>query len=498
MFEQASQPTKTHHRLLWLAVYFPRLPLDALTLNQAGTTPPTAIYETQANRQRICALNTSASAAGITVGQSYHAAQALVSGLQALPRDLQAEAACLQRLAQWALKYSSSVHIETQGLVLEIGGSLKLFRGLKNLAHELPDALTSMGYQVNTGVAPTPLAAILFARAQTQTMVTQHDMLHQRLARLPVAVLQYPQAQLATLNGLGLKTLGDCLQLPRAELSRRLGTRLRHDLDKALGVMPDPRPRFVPAPTYFGKVLLPAPVTEVEPLLFLLQRLLGELCGFLQGHGSGAQQLLLRLLSPHGQDQDIQLALLKPSRNPRHLLELWKEKLERQSLAAAVEGLELHVPKLHPLATVSADLLQDLEQVSEDLNQLIERLRNRLGADAIQYLQCLDEHRPERAAQQSTTFPTQPRPANAPCQTMALRPNWLLNEPQALSINEGIPEYFGCLTLLEGPERIETGWWDQDSVRRDYYIASNPRHQRLWIFRTLDSQPRWYLHGLFS
>ena len=41
----------------------------------------------------------------------------------------------------------------------------------------------------------------------------------------------------------------------------------------------------------------------------------------------------------------------------------------------------------------------------------------------------------------------------------------------------------GRLTLLEGPERLETGWWDEDGITRDYYTAINPQGMRLWVFR---------------
>jgi protein ImuB len=52
--------------------------------------------------------------------------------------------------------------------------------------------------------------------------------------------------------------------------------------------------------------------------------------------------------------------------------------------------------------------------------------------------------------------------------------------------------------LRSGPERIESGWWDNAHVARDYYVAANPRNQLCWIFRELDGSRGWYLHGLFG
>jgi protein ImuB len=51
---------------------------------------------------------------------------------------------------------------------------------------------------------------------------------------------------------------------------------------------------------------------------------------------------------------------------------------------------------------------------------------------------------------------------------------------------------------LAGPERIESGWWDGDDARRDYFVAEDPRGCRLWVFRERDGRRRWYLHGIFG
>ena len=60
-----------------------------------------------------------------------------------------------------------------------------------------------------------------------------------------------------------------------------------------------------------------------------------------------------------------------------------------------------------------------------------------------------------------------------------------------------MPVHGDVLQLLKGPERIETGWWDNQPVSRDYYVARQRNGQQLWIYRNrLDRQ--WYLHGVFG
>jgi protein ImuB len=61
----------------------------------------------------------------------------------------------------------------------------------------------------------------------------------------------------------------------------------------------------------------------------------------------------------------------------------------------------------------------------------------------------------------------------------------------------------GALLLEQGPERIESGWWDGKGIARDYYIAHqvHDSHQtrgaRLWVFQERRSKC-WYVHGVFA
>ncbi|KAG1589015.1 hypothetical protein G6F46_014656 [Rhizopus delemar] len=115
--------------------------------------------------------------------------------------------------------------------------------------------------------------------------------------------------------------------------------------------------------------------------------------------------------------------------------------------------------------------------------QLRERLRARLGDDAVQPLAVQADHRPERA---SGTQPAVKPPSYWP-----LRPGWLLDTPQPLRDPR--------LRIVAGPERIESGWWDQADARRDYYVVETAHGQRGWAFRTRnDPHAPWMLHGWFG
>ena len=105
------------------------------------------------------------------------------------------------------------------------------------------------------------------------------------------------------------------------------------------------------------------------------------------------------------------------------------------------------------------------------------------------------DHRPERAVRRC---PPAAHESGAPSAVVAGRPLWLLGEPRALAQTGEAPCYDGRLTLLAGPERIESGWWDGHDVARDYFVASNPSEALLWIYRERGGNARWFLHGFFA
>ena len=78
------------------------------------------------------------------------------------------------------------------------------------------------------------------------------------------------------------------------------------------------------------------------------------------------------------------------------------------------------------------------------------------------------------------------------------RPSWLLDRPRALVTRDGEPLHHGPLTMVAGPERIQSGWWDNKPVDRDYFVARNPLGETCWVYRELDQSRRWYLHGVFG
>lgn len=478
--------------MLWLALHLPRLPLEVF--ERVTPLPGPAVVATGDGRT-VVLPNAAAARHGITPGQKLSAALALVPGLEARTRNPPAEQQALESLALWAEQFTPTLHLQPpDGLLLEIGGCLRLFGGLEALAVRARDGLAELGFDATLASAPTSAGALLLARNGLDSLVTDLPALRSRLRMLPVEGLDAEAAVLDNLARLGARTVDDVLRLPREGLARRFGTALLDGLDRALGHRPDPRAPFVPPARFESRLALPAPVPAVEPLLFGLRRLALELCGFLAGRQQGATRLQLWLEHEDHPPTGVRLELSMPCRDAAHLMTLAREHLSRLSLPGPVEAFGLVLEECAQLAPRNLSFLAEPGSGAESRAALVERLRARLGREAVHGLALVPEHRPElahRTAEPGT-------PASSP--RLAPRPLWLLAAPRPLATGPQGPQLDGPLELLDGPERIESGWWDDGDVRRDYFIARSRARARLWIYREIapGAAERWYLQGLFA
>jgi protein ImuB len=478
---------------LWLCLYFPDLALE-VRLRSAPSQAPSVLAVPAGRQQQVWLCNAAAAAAGITRGMPLGAAQALAE-VQVLSRAPQLEQEALERLACWGLQFSAWVSLETsEALLLEVGASLRLFGGLEALMTRIQTGLDSLGYQARMTAAPTAQAALCLCRAGRQERIETRAELNRALRDLSLEALVLPGEQIDALAGMGIHSLGDCRRLPRDGLARRIDPRLVLLMDRAWGRLPDPRPRFEPPPRFDRNIELNEETDNREVLLFVAQRLLAELSGYLRARYASVQRLDWFLQHERGRATRFRIGLRVPGRDPGQLLILFKERLQRLELCAPVRGVRLEAADLLIMADTNLDLTGSGDEApAMDIERLCERLAARLGGDAVHGLCMVAEHRPECAWQ-----PCSPDARHERIAVGGRRPLWLLLEPRQLSLIAGRPACDGPLHVQpDSRERIETGWWDGGDCRRDYHLACNPYGEWFWIFRDLQREA-WYLHGIFE
>jgi protein ImuB len=481
--------------VLWVALELPALPLQLVERVRQDATP-LIITDGPAQRPVTLCVNALARQAGVREGFAAAAAKALAGELRCVPRDKAAEREALERLAGWATQFTPTITIEPSGIALEVGPSLKLFGGLAKLLSLLRQGVRSLGFEATVGIAPTPLAARVFARAESRGLpvrsCTELASLPARLADLPLFLLDWPGRTQELLADLGIVRLKDLLALPRGGFSQRFGPESLAVLDRLAGRLPDPRTVFVPPARFRARLELPAEADGVEAILFPLKRLLAEMEGTLRGRGAGVQELILRLEQGGKRHARLDLSFATPERDADFILAIAREKLARLELAAPTLGISLAADRLQPFTPREETWLPGREERAVGRARLIEKLASRLGAGRVFGIALADDHRPERG------WKRPPAVASRPAFEGGARPAWLLHRPQKLVAGPGGPSLQGALRIVTGPERLETGWWDGEPVSRDYFVACNPAGETWWVYRERRDPGAWFVHGVFA
>jgi len=497
---------------LWLCVRLPRLPVDIL-----GGPPdaPRAATATVKNHVVIAACSSAAERYGVRSGMTLAAAHSLCRDLSVSPRDPPAECRKLNEFARAACGLSGAVSLYAEdSIVLEIGGSLRLFDGLRGVLRRARTEFTALRARFVFGIAATPRAADWLARHQPGRYALFADELPAVLRSLPVEVLTPEEKTLRQFERSGIRTIGALLRLPRDGVARRFGPEILEMLDQALARAPEALSLFLPSQPFHAEEEFYPPVAgwpRIEPVA---DRLLQRLEQDLRRRQAAAQRVDCFLRHEHLPPTLIRLGTARHERRAPVLLDLLARHFERTPLPAPITGLAIRCADAEVIPPENLRLLGGGAEPERHWPQLLDRLVARMGEERLSKPAGRADHRPECAGAEELkkvpglffsdrtdrTERASGRENEPDTFFMPPRPLWLLRKPVRLAESERRPEWNGPLVLSRLPERIEQGWWDGRDVRRDYYLARNPAGARLWIYRDRDrdGDGSWYLHGIFA
>jgi protein ImuB len=287
-----------------------------------------------------------------------------------------------------------------------------------------------------------------------------------------------------------LRTVGDCVRLPRDGFARRVGRSYLLELDRAFGRAVDLRAEFKAPESWSSRAELNEESVDSALFMEAVEQLLDELIAELRLRQAQIGSFEIAFEHLHRPPTVESFDLREPTHERDRLLHLVEDRLERSVLPVPAVALRLESGVFRPLERECAGLFET-QPLEQRVQVLLERLQERFGRAAVYGLRAVAEHRPEKAW--AKWLKSDDCRARGAVQTnREARPLWLLPAPVAL---ESCRE--DSLKLVSGPERIESGWWDEQDVARDYYTAKNAHGQKLWVFR--DRRTRsWFLHGLFG
>ena len=505
---------------------------------------PLVVYAKHGNLDLLTAVDAAAERLGLHAGLALAQARAMHPALVAMPEDASADARLIDAIAEGCLRYTPLVALDPpDGILLDIGGCAHLFGGEAALRDDLFARMTRSGLAARAAIAGTigtAWAAARFGAADIIPAGGERDV----LAPLPLAALRLAAEAVAALARVGLKRIGDIVDMPRAPLAARFGSDLLVRLDHALGRADEPLCPRLPVAPYIAEKSFPEPIAREEDVLATVERLAARLKATLSARGEGARRIELLLFRTDGAVKRIAAGTSRPVRDPQAIRALFVERLA--ALGDEIDpGFGFDLARLSVLnAEPCPDEQIGLGGGGEDpaeVDRLVDRLSARLGRRRVSRLVAHDSHIPELAAAAAPAQATARAAAQAELGWDAVRrfraetgqvarPCRLLTKPEPITdvvalVPDGPPVRFRWRRALhevvaaEGPERIEGAWWSEHGgPTRDYFRVEDASGLRFWLFRAglyrdmaqaprLEhahemahgfAMPRWFLHGMYA
>ncbi len=481
---------------------------------------PFALIETVRAVRRLAAVDEAALRLGLRAGQKATDAMALVPELVTAEAEPDADAEALTALVDWCVRFSPAVAADApDGLFLDISGVAHLWGGEAALMADLRRRLGVNGLDFRLTVADTPAAAWALAHHGRDGTLAPPDGQAELLRTLsPEALRLDPQAA-AQIARLGLRRLGQVMDIPRGPLARRFGAATVARLDQALGRAPEAL-RFRRPPTpWMARLAFFEPISAPEDMARVTQDVTAKLCGRLEREGQGARRFELAFHRLDGKALPLTIGLSLAGREAPRIARLFQPRLETVDPGFGIESVTLAAYDVEAVSGRQTRLDAGLAPALEDgLAPLVDRLANRLGPKRVWRAKPVESHVPELAVGRDT--PLAPLATNVrPWDRETPRPVRLFRKPEPVeAVTAQLPDdppaqfrWRGRLHRVrraEGPERIAEEWWKREigdiSVAhvRDYYRVEDMDGGRFWLFRdglftNPQAPPKWWLHGVF-
>lgn len=465
----------------------------------------------------------------------------------------------LERLAEWCERFSPLVGVEQTGepargdaeepesLLLDITGLGPLFGGEESLLRRMASELAARGYKTRIAAADAIGTAWGVARFASHEWRNEgaKDGLEIRptgglaqladiwvippghsaaaMAPLPLAALRLPLATIDLLQQLGIQQVGQLVSLPRASLASRFGEVVLLRIDQAWGRVREVLVAQRALPPFQATWLFECPTERREAVEFVMQQLIARIAHWLAEQCRGAVQLEVRLRGEADERDEgareviFRLGLFRPTAAARYLWELLRLQIEQTTWPGAVQEIMVEVPLIAPLEIRQGELFEDtVRDGQRQLARLIDRLSSRLGRESVLQPRVTADAQPEQACRYVPVAGQRPVQQEKESAVEANlrdrfhpvdRPLYLHHPPLPLQVLAAVPDGpparfhverdWHAVARYWGPERIETGWWRGDSIRRDYYRVETDGGLRFWLFRRLDDG-RWFLQGRFE
>jgi protein ImuB len=411
-------------------------------------------------------------------------------------------------------------------VMLDIAGCEKLFGSPEKIANDLKRVASDVGLETNVAIAGNSLAAVCAARGFSGVTVipAEEEALH--LGRLSLESLSIPFEFVETLRRWGIRTCADFAALPEVAIVERLGQEGLRWWRLARGG--DDEPLIAKDfPSNFEEHMdLDSPVELLEPLLFVVNRLLEQLCARLRMHilsiGEIQVTLSLERSGSRKKEPDVHIRTLRlpvPTRDSKLLLKLLQLDLEAHPPASPVNAVRMLTIPLKARSR-QLGLFLPLSPDPERLEVTLARIQSTVGEGRVGAPVLLDSHGPDAFQQNRFVLPEmkEQRSSSEKRSTTAMR-IYRPPLPATVEARKGKPAFLNCegvrrqILAFAGPWKRKGGWWSETAwAREEWDVEVRTLQPRVRPEQSRDAEgetalyrvykdlraKRWFVEGIYD
>jgi protein ImuB len=521
--------------MAFCAIFVPQFPLQSVFRSEPSLcAQPLVLLDGVAPLFRVVAVSEAARSLGVTLGMT-KAAAAEFHGVQMRPRDPEQEAAAHAALLDAA--WSVTPRVENTALdtvVLDLAGMKTLFGRYEEIARQVQSCCAEIGLDVQVAISENVETARILACAQSGPTIVPAGQEARFLEPLDVELLTLSEDFAEVLRRWGITRCGALAALPVLSLSECVGqegVRL-HAIASGKGN----RTLILSEPTRTFEELLELDdaIEELEPLSFLLGRLLDQLCARVAARALAvrtirlqfelqpsfdeafdASRQVLRSKQPPGRFH-CSMTLPRPTQDPKLLLKLLRLRLQGKPPNAAVQKLWMYADPDCALA-IQGKLFRPATPDPEKLELTLARIANVVGENNVGSAEILDSYRPDTFRMQKFS----PLPflenrekdaanlweglANAKISFRYFRPPL----PAYVELDEYCPVKVswkgntGKVVRASGPWRLSGQWWEENPWNEDAWeveLGFSGKSELSGVYCIVFNalQKRWFVRGSYD
>ncbi len=461
--------------MLWAFLDFTRLTLD---LSRSGSdNVPEAVYDEKENAVvQHCEF---AGKMGIKVGMGLAQTAALCPQITITSYSQDKEHGHLQSLAARLYQVASDIVLfPPSALAVRLDNLSHYYGSISGVWTTLSSELSPLNVHFTYASGWSVECARVLAKACRNQIFTEKKTISTALKRCEVAHLDIDNKQRQTLSRVGIFTLDRLLSLSMSELGRRFNNQTIRYLTAVRGDTFPTYALYRPGDVFERDCDVSYEIENTQHLLPYITTLLEDLAVFLRLRNKVVTEITLTLFYREQPASPVQFRSATGLSSARKWMDIVSLQLENLTLDAPVISLRLLAESLQEHDAGNQDFFQDRHQYFAE-KQLMSRLQARLGDNCVITPATGNDHRVEyQTTSHSESF------SGHGCHWL---PAIRLLSPKRLTTP--------C-QITFGPVRLQTGWWDANPVKRDYFIAKTQSGEFVQVFR--NAKQHWFIQGYYA